>query len=359
MDKNYLVHTNFNHNPSTGRLGSNDPNLQNLPNPDRADDKELGALVKGMFWAPEGYTFWARDFTGIEAVLVGYFAHSPKYIRLAKLGVHDYFNAHMLYNQKKIKFEDIPDLKLTDADLKLGFGSLKKKFKQERDKAKRCVHLSNYRGTAHRMFKEYPETFPTIKEATTVQRMYFELFPEINAWHANLCLTVDGSLTEEQAYVPPAGRCGSGFLETPFGVLNNFWDVIEWSEKDGEGDWRYGEDAKRLIAMGPQATASSIMKFSLICMWCGEMNFEAVDFENIPTEPRGIIAETLRLSIHDEILGMCESNYMEHCLRYSQAVMEQPWSQLPIPPAWNMNTPYLSIGTAAKHGPCWGTMIED
>jgi hypothetical protein len=85
-----------------------------------------------MFWAPEGYTFWARDFTGIEAVLVGYFAHSPKYIRLAKLGVHDYFNAHMLYNQKKIKFEDIPDLKLTDADLKLGFGSLKKKFKQVR-----------------------------------------------------------------------------------------------------------------------------------------------------------------------------------------------------------------------------------
>jgi DNA polymerase I-like protein with 3'-5' exonuclease and polymerase domains len=35
MDKNYLVHTNYNDNPSTGRLGSNDPNMQNLPNPNR------------------------------------------------------------------------------------------------------------------------------------------------------------------------------------------------------------------------------------------------------------------------------------------------------------------------------------
>jgi hypothetical protein len=319
-------------------------------------DRELAALTKSIFVAPEGYTFWARDFTGIEAVLVGYFACDPTYIRLAKLGVHDYFNAHVLYQTGKIKFEDIPDLKLTNADLKLAFGDLKKKFKPEREKSKRCVHLSNYRGTPHRMHKEYPETFPTIKDAGRIQRMYYDLFPSITMWHTDLCLTVDGALEGEMAYQPPAGKVSSGYIETPFGYVNNFWDVIEWKEKDGQGDWSFGEDAKRLIAMQPQSTAASIMKMSLLCMWCGRCDFKDVNFNNIPNEPFGLIGQTLRLSIHDEILGLVADHHIPHCIDYSREIMEQPWPQLPIPAAWGMQETHLSIGTEAKTGKCWATM---
>src|SRR4051794_24681060 len=89
------VHTIFGHNPSSLRLCSFDPNLQNIP---RGGDpaKPYEDFVKQMFVAPEGFTFWERDFSAIEAVLVGYFAGDPAYIRFAKLGVHDYLASHML-----------------------------------------------------------------------------------------------------------------------------------------------------------------------------------------------------------------------------------------------------------------------
>jgi DNA polymerase I-like protein with 3'-5' exonuclease and polymerase domains len=86
------VHTTFGHNPSSLRLCSFDPNMQNIPRGGAGEDN----WVKEMFVAPEGSTFWERDFSGIEAVLVGYFAGSPGYTRLAKRDVHSFYTAYAL-----------------------------------------------------------------------------------------------------------------------------------------------------------------------------------------------------------------------------------------------------------------------
>jgi hypothetical protein len=317
-----------------------------------------------MYVAPQGYTFWARDFTGIEAVLVGYFANSARYTRLAKIGVHDYFNAHMLLSNKKITNADMPDLKWTDGDLKLCFGALKKRFKAERDTAKRCVHLSNYRGTPHRMHKEYPETFPTIKAASLIQGAYYELFWEIPSWHGSLCLTVDGSVDPDNRWQCLSGEAGSGWVRNPFGGVHRFWDVINFKpDRYGNPDWDYGEDAKRLIAYLPQSTASAIMKLALVALWVYPHSLEEArgwgdQFMLRYTAPSHMVSESLRLSIHDEILGMCFVHNLGECLGVSGSIMERPWKELPLNPAWGMGE-FLSIGTGAKHGPCWGTMVEE
>lgn len=350
------IHTTFSNNPSTLRLSSHSPNLQNIP---RGNDSEVGAWVKSMFVAPPGNLFWCRDFSGIEAVLVGYFARSPRYTRLAKLGVHDFYNANVLARNRKIAYSDIPDLSWSDADLKAAFKELKKRFPVERDKAKRVVHLSNYRGTPSRMHKEYPETFPSVREAAISQGMYFDLFPEIPVWHGQMCLTVDGSQEGEQ-WKPLAGDAGSGWIRTPFNVVHRFWHVLDWKRQpDGQWGWGYGEDAKRVIACDPQATASSMMKFSLLSLWCYPLPLDEAlqSWEQLGLDKRPLdkVGSSLRLSIHDELLGEGDAADADEYLAISKELMERPWLQLPLPPEWNLGT-HLSIGTEAKLGPCWGEM---
>jgi hypothetical protein len=128
----------------------------------------------------------------IEAVIVGYEARSWDYVRLAKLGIHDYLNSHILHRQGKI---DRPaDTTWPDADLRAFFKDLKKRFKEERDVSKRIVHGSNYMMTPRRMWELYPEQFPTLKTAASLQSLYFEVCPAVQKWqHQTIEVTDNGA----------------------------------------------------------------------------------------------------------------------------------------------------------------------
>ena len=329
------VHTTFGHNPSSLRLCSFDPNLQNIPRGGKGDNVE--SWVKECFVAGDGLLFWERDFSAIEAVLVGYFAGSPTYTKFAKLGVHDFFTSHLL---------GIPaDPKWSDDDLRAYF---KKHTKgtPERDVAKRVVHLSNYMGTPTRMAYEYPETFPKPKDAARLQGLYFELFPEIRKWHQDLCVRVDGAKQRQavdQEAVDP-WTLGVCFARNPFGYVHRFYNVLDWEpviHDDGKKEWfwSYGEDAKRLVSFLPQSTAAAIIKRAA----------KRIFYDHYS------VGETLRLLIHDSILGEVCEDEVDRCLEISQKVMEAPIEELPLDPSWGMGE-YLTIGTEAKVGKSWGSM---
>ena len=85
------VRSKFGFHPSTWRKSSREPNLQNIPK-----RNELAAAFRRTLIASPGPCtdrggFWAA----IEAVLVGYCAQSPRYIRAAKAGIHDIFMSHV------------------------------------------------------------------------------------------------------------------------------------------------------------------------------------------------------------------------------------------------------------------------
>jgi hypothetical protein len=326
------IHTTFTHNPSSLRLSSVDPNLQNLP---RGNDSEIQKWVKEMFVAPAGSLFWARDFSAIEAVLVGYFAGSPRYIRFAKLGVHAYLASHITGRPALLEW--------ADEELKAYFKALKKEEPSTYDTAKRIVHGSNYMMTPRKMHYEYPETFRTVQDAARLQGLYFELFPEIREWHRDLCLRVDGTkqrradpLVDERIDPWTLGVC---FAQNPFGYVHRFYNVLDWERIGPEWVWSYGEDAKRLVSFLPQSTAAAIIKRATKRLWY-----------EFPW-----VGETLRLLIHDEIFGECKESYIETCLRISGEVMEEPIPELPLDPAWGLGT-YLTVGTEAKVGQSWATM---
>jgi len=341
IGKDGRVHALFTHNPSSLRLSCVDPNLQTLP---RGTDSEVEHWCKEIFVAPPGYKFWARDYSGIEAVLVGYFAGSQRYTRLAKLGVHAFVASHILHQPASLDW--------SDESLRGYFKEIKARDKREKtgiyDKAKRTVHASNYMVSPRKLVYEYPEVFPTIKEASKLQGLYFDLFPEIRDWHKDLCIRVDGTKRKELAGDEEADPWSLGVCHArnPFGYTHRFYNVLDWSHvkvEDGgnrwEWLWEYGEDAKRLISFLPQSTAAAIIKRSAKTLWY-----------EYPW-----VGETMRLLIHDEIFGEEKEEGIEQCLEISQKVMEAPIPELPLDPSWGMGE-FLSIGTESKVGQTWATM---
>jgi len=75
------IHPSFLHNPSTMRLSSHDPNIQNVPGAE--DDESLATKFRQCIVATEGCLLVESDFAAIEAVLTGYFMQDDHFLRIA------------------------------------------------------------------------------------------------------------------------------------------------------------------------------------------------------------------------------------------------------------------------------------
>ena len=141
IEKDGAIHTCYTHNPSTLRSAAQNPPLQQLPR--TSNDKTApGNIIRNLIMAREGHTFLARDYSGIEAVLVGWFARLPDYIRLAKMDVHSFYTAYAL-NQLdgRVKANDLPLLSWDDDKLSKRLKEIKGEFSTDRNNLyKHLVH---------------------------------------------------------------------------------------------------------------------------------------------------------------------------------------------------------------------------
>jgi hypothetical protein len=323
-----------------------DPNLQQIPRGGKGESN----WVKEMFVAPRDYSFWERDFSGIEARLVGWFAGSRNYVRITGLDVHSFYTAYALNAlDGRVSGNDLPDIGWSDDKLKAHLKDIKKEFGHERNSLyKHLVHGANYlqspNGAQKHIFKTTGVAFD-IKVIRKVMGVYFELFPEIQQWHHDLCERVDGTKVKgddgkDLDAVDP-WSLGVCFAKNPFGYVHHFYNVLDWDKIDGKWYSTFGEDAKRLVSFLPQSTAAAIIKQAAKRL-----------FYEFP-----VVGETLRLLIHDSILGEVDDGGVEECLRVSREVMETPIRELPLDPNWNMGD-FLKIGTEAKVGQSWGAMKD-
>jgi DNA polymerase I-like protein with 3'-5' exonuclease and polymerase domains len=289
------IWTHYGFNPSTWRKNSYQVNSQNIPK--RSD---LAQQFRRMIVAAPGHQFVAFDSSAIEAVLVGYFAGSARYIRLAKMGVHDWVTS--------VKVGQPIPLDLPDEELRARCKAIKKAFPVEREMIKRVVHLSNYKGTPGRIFEEYPEHFRNEKEAKDLQDLYFNTDPgkDVVRWQ-NATLTL-----AHKEHV----------LKTPVGYWHEFYNVFTYDKKYGK--WRLGDDAKRCIAFKPQGTASGIQ--TEVLLWVAEHH--------------PWLVALLRLIIHDEIAAEVPDAQVPDAVAVLQQGFTQAWPQLGG----------LSIGAEGKVG---------
>jgi hypothetical protein len=329
----------FTHNPSTFRLSMVAPNLMQIPR----GSSDVEKWVKEMFVAPPGYQFWARDFSGIEAVLVGWFAGAREYVRLAKIDVHSFYTAYGLHELDPAGFNanDLPHLEWEDSRLRVRLGEIKKEFKRDRNEVfKHLVHGGNFlqtpAGAQKLIFKE-TEVQHEVRKIARLMGAYKELFPEIPNWHWDICKRVDGTKHEDEDQ--DLRQMGVCYVRNPYGHVHHFYNVLDWTKAGNTWFPTFGEDAKRLVAFLPQSTAAAIIKQSARELWYEQP----------------VVGNTLRLLIHDEIFGETQESDLDLCLSTSQRVMERPRLELPLDPAWGMGE-HLNILTEPKQGASWGAM---
>ena len=337
VHKDGRCHPTITNNPDTLRTSMVNPNLQQIPH-----GGGLQGLVKDIFVAPTGSVFWELDYTGIEALLVGYFARSPKLMRLSRMGVHDYVNAYALHHiDKKIPASDLPSLDWDDDTLRESLTTFKRAFPKERFVRKRLVHGHHYMMGPFKaqevLLKELNRVVP-VRDIKAFFQFYDELFPEITTWQQGLCLSVDGT---ESGHDPGLGiTAGAGWVRNPSGMIHRYFRVLSWTRvADDSWTWAYGPSAKALVAFNPQHAAAAI----------GRRAVRAV------ADHSAAARNSLRLFIHDSLVGECPRAQAPYIINKVRKIMSQPVPWLPLPPEWDMGT-HLQVDVEAQWGPTWGAM---
>ena len=338
------VHATFLHVPSTLRLSCADPNLTNL-----GHHVKYAPEFRRTIEAAPGCRLRTYDFAAIEAVLTGWKCQDPKFIKLAKLGIH----AHLT----GIAVGQPASEGWSDADKLAHYSELKKSFDKEYDRSKRCVYLTLYGGTAATMTDQYPETFPTRKVAEVTQGLLFEMLPSLARFHAEVRKQADRATF----LGGPSGHAvGSAGFEKdvlqggkhPFGYKHYFYDVLAWTKGAG-GKWResLGPDGKSVVAMFPQSIAAAVLYEAMLRLF-------------VPGESENWIGDAfygatpLRALIHDEAVLEVPEEEGERVHAAVMAEMGKGIPELPCPAEWGLGS-CLKIGVAAKVGKNWGAFQGD
>jgi hypothetical protein len=284
------------------------------------------------------------DFAAIEAVLTGWKCRDPKFIKLAKLGVHANLTGILVGEPASDDWSDARKIE--------HYSYLKKKYEAEYDKSKRCVYLTLYGGTTATMVEQYPETFKSKGDADKTQALLFQMLPSLQTFHGEVRKQAD------KATFIGGPSSGADFARDvlergkhPFGYKHYFYDVIKWA-RTGQG-WResLGDDGKKVVAFFPQSIAAGILYEAMLRLfvpgesenWIGDAYFGATP---------------LRALIHDEAVLEVPESAVERVYQAVMWEMGKPVRELPCPKEWGLGD-YLSIGVAAKIGRNWGAYNAD
>lgn len=294
------------------------------------------------------------DFSGIEAVKVGYFSGDPDYIRLAKLGIHAYVQTHILFAEKLIP--EPANLKWDNDTLKRFFKEMKERFQHQYDLAKRVVHGRNYGLTEFGMSDNWPELFPRRGDARKIIDIYEAVCPKLKPWQERTCLTA-----HEKQFLggPSPNRGGSPTARYhemilgayhPYGYRCEFYGVINY-RKNAKGEWvpGRGEDAKKAISYFPQSSAAG-----RLC------EAELILFDPESPEYIGDVyfgKTPLRAPIHDSLFLEVPDKKVDFVLERLYRVMTRQSEYLPLPETWGMGE-YLTIGVSVEMGKNWAPHSE-
>lgn len=308
------------------------------------------------------------DFSGIEAVLTGWYLHrhaidpagAKTYIRMARLGIHAGMAA--LAASKPV------DWTWEDAYIRKYLKEIKAEYPELYDPCKRTVHANNFGMTTHGMVEKFPKFFPTIKHAEKFQTFYHTLAPGLPKWHQAIRRHAHETGTLGGASLP---NVEDTIWTHPYGYRHAFWDVMalrpvnEFDARKWLADprkaWRVkhlhgryftmsmGGDANRVIAFYPQSTAAGRLKEVQLRLFLPDSPDYIGDayFGRTP----------LLVPIHDSLVLHIPNRIWDRVVETIIRVMQDPSPYLPIPANWNWG-PHLPIGISAKAGRNWAPAGE-
>jgi uracil-DNA glycosylase family 4 len=294
------------------------------------DEEYIAAGFRECVATSEGRVLLESDWKGMESVLVGYYAGDPDFIRLARLGVHDFMGLNML--------GESVDLSEPDEELRQRFKQFKRNHPKLRDDAKHTIHGVSYGMTPILQSMLYNMSVPRARE---LQDLFFGLFPRVKKWREQV---MDQAWQEAK-------------LTNPFGYTMPFWDVYDWNQRRydtlhalwerkqrdpqsyfmkpqkewlekidariraGQGidqavralTWDLGDDAKSAISFLPRDTGAAMLK---------EVLLRLEDKYHLAS--RGIMLS----STHDSILTEQDEGQVDVIARIVREEMEAPVPEL-------------------------------
>jgi hypothetical protein len=231
-------------------------------------------------------------------------------MRMARYGVHDFVVAHMMKLPHAQRLAAMPD-----ADLASALKDIKKRYKPERNKAKRAVHGVNFGEGAYKLHQVHSDLFGNKAEAQALITLVFTLFPSLKRWQDEV---------RWQAHNDPKKR-----LLTPHGYHRYFYDV-----------WRYGgriagEQSEECIAFKPANYAHGHYREKLIELW----NHGAIQRFGCCN------------LVHDEVLFLCREELAQECIQTVRPVLESPSKVIRDP---ELAPEGVWVGIDASVGKNWG-----
>lgn len=298
------------------------------------------------------------DFSGIEAVLVGFFARDPIVYRMAKLGLHAYVASHLI--QQPVS------LKQSDQDIAAAFHQIKGSHPTPYKKAKRTVHGTAYGMTPYGMALMFPDLYKSPAEADHVQQVYFSVAPGVKPWQGRT-----QQRAHDQGYLGGPPAFGHTVLTDenahPFGYKHYFYGVLSAQPLSDpqviraqqqhrpifemNGRWfemTLGPEAKSCIAFYPQSTAAGILKEVLLPLFADRNHRSYIGDAWFGRTP-------LRAPIHDSILMEVPPRQIDRVLEATYGEMLRPIEEMPIPAEWGMGE-FVTIGVEGKMGRSWDKM---
>jgi DNA polymerase I len=152
LDSEDRVHTTFVQNgAATGRLASQDPNLQNIP-----IKTELGRAIRHAFIADKGYTFLSFDYSQIELRIAAFLSGDDELAEIFKSGrdVHSEVAARVFrVKQEDVSYEQRRRAKVINFGILYGMGVNALKDT-----------LGTSRGEAQEFYQQYFAAFPKLAQ---------------------------------------------------------------------------------------------------------------------------------------------------------------------------------------------------
>jgi DNA polymerase I-like protein with 3'-5' exonuclease and polymerase domains len=280
------IHTNYSPTKATGRLGSNDPNLQNVP---RLDNDPHG--IRAVFVPEEGKVFIVADYGQLEMRIMAFAAYTlgddtMLNAILNKMDMHSFTASKMM----GIEYEEFLALKkagdanallLRQAAKSVGFGII-------------------YGITKFALAQQLSETlgrYVSEDEAQGYINMYLETFPGVKLYMAKM---------------KRHGR-DWGYVQTLRGRFRRLSKLK--SKRGGER----GHAERQAINAPIQGSAADIVKRAMLLCNSDEYLREDLGFK-------------LLHQVHDELIFEGPAETAEEALNLIQTYMEHPFRRdLPVP----------------------------
>ena len=298
-------HPIYTFRPETGRLSAIRPNIQNQPN-HGVDARVAKAIRACVVPSKPGWVLVENDWKAMEAVLTGYFAQDPDFIKISQLDSHSYFCAHILRNRGVLN-GSIPSA--DDPGIMDFLNEIKRTFPEERFMAKTANLAMGY-DIGWRHLSEVVRC--TAEEAKTYLRIRDEMYPKIAKWKENTFLEAHSK----------------GYLETPFGYRTFYWNVLE-PISGQPGKFRKGKEAREALAFRPQSSGAAMLREAMLAL----DEFDGIEFNFLAP-------------IHDAILVECPKENVDRVKKLLAVAMERSYSELGG----------LHIDSEAKVGLRWSEM---